>query len=157
MYCSKNIASTNDCGGIYICHEGGRNFCVPLGTKTEELLNALIKTFNGQLNRPYYVKSSLPAKPIFGLMRLNGSHFSNMKNSHRELFIEIVDHYTGLQLIFDTESMKKDTFPVHIYIHNDQHVLRIHCNDIVTEIYIDSESIVNETVNSFKCAYSRDE
>ena len=158
MYYSKPITSTNDCGGIHICDEGGRNFLVPLGTKTEDLLNTLIKTFNGQLNRPYYVKSSLPAKPIFGLLRLNDQHLNNMKSSHRELFIEIVDHYTGLQVIFDTESTSNDIdYPVHIYGHNTQHVWRIHCNDVVIEIYVDSESILNETVESFRFAYRRDE
>lgn len=156
MYYSKPITSTKDCGEIYICDEGGRNFLVPLGTKTEDLLNTLIKTFNGQLNRPYYIKSSLPAKPIFGLLRLNDQYLNNMKSSHRDLFIEMVDHYTGLQVIFEDTLITTD-YPVHIYGHNDGHVWRIHCNDVVTEIYVDAESIVNEIVESFRFAYRRDE
>jgi hypothetical protein len=158
MYYSRPITSTKDCGGIHICDEGGRNFLVPLGTKTEELLDTLIKMFNGQLDRPYYVKSSLPAKPIFGILRLNNPLFNNMKDSHSELFIAIVDHYTGLQVIYEDGTGKcTSEHPVHIYGHNDGHVWRIHCNDIVSEIYVDSESIVSETVESFRWAYRRDE
>ncbi len=159
MY-SRPIASIEDCGGMHICHEGGLNFLVPLGSKTKELLNTLIKIFNGQLNRPYYVKSSLPENPIFGVLRLsdNDPHFFAMKDSHRELFIEIIDHYTGLQIVFDDATGKCTTeHPIHIYGHNDEHVWRIHCNDIVTEIYVDSESIVKETIESFRWAYLRDE
>ncbi len=157
MYCSQPITSINDCGGIHICDEEGRNFLVPIGPKTEEVLNTLIKTFNGQLDRPYYVKSALPKNPIFGIVRLNDSHFLSMKKSHRDLLEMILDHYTGLQVIFeDCNSITVD-YPVHIYGHNAEHVWRIHCNDIVTEIYVDAESIVNETINSFKFAYRRDE
>ncbi len=158
MYCSRPITSTKDCGGIHICHDEGRNFLVPLGTKTEELLNTLIKMFNGQLDRPYYVKSSLPTNPIFGVLRLNDRLFNDMKDSHRELFIEIVDHYTGLQIVFDDGTGKSTTeYPVHIYGHSDGHVWRIHCNEIVTEIPVDAESIVQETINSFRWSYHRDE
>jgi hypothetical protein len=161
MYHSQPIASINDCGGIHVCDEHGHNFLVPIGPKTTELLNTLINTFSGQLDRPYYEKSALPEKPIFGIVRLNDLHFSNMRDTHRELFMNILDHYTGLQVIFDTESMGtgmlKDPFPVHIYGHDDGHVWRIHCNDIVTEIYVDAQSIVNETVEAFKWAYCRDE
>jgi hypothetical protein len=156
MYYSRPITSTEDCGGIHICSESGRNFLVPLGTKTEELLNTLIKMFNGQLNRPYYVKSAQPKNPIFGVLRLNDPHFLQMKKSHRDLFEMIVDHYTGLQLIFDTDKSTNE-HPVHIYGHNADHVWRIHCNDIVTEIYVDAESIVQETIESFRFAYRRDE
>jgi hypothetical protein len=158
MYSNRSITSTVDCGGIHICDNEGDNFLVPLGTKTEELLNTLIKTFNGQLDRPYYVKSALPNNPIFGIIRLNDPHFFDMKDSHRELFIQIVDHYTGLQVIFeDGSGMLKGTFPVHIYGHNAEHVWRIHCNDVVTEIYVDAKSIVDETIKSFRFAYRRDE
>ncbi len=158
MYCSKPIASINDCGGIHICDEEGRNFLVPIGTKSEELLNTLIKIFNGQLDRPYYVKSALPNNPIFGIIRLNNLHFSDMKDSHRELFMNIMDHYTGLQVIFDDGTgMYKEPFPVHIYGHDDGHVWRIHCNDVITEIYVDAKLIVDETVDAFKFAYRRDE
>lgn len=157
MYYSRPITSTEDCGGIHICDEAGHNFLVPLGTKTEELLNTLIKMFNGQLDRPYYVKSAQPKNPIFGVLRIsdNDPHFFAMKESHRELFIAIVDHYTGLQLVFGNESARDH--PIHIYGHNDGHVWRIHCNDIISEIYVDSESIVKETVESFRWAYRRDE
>ncbi len=157
MYCSQPITSINDCGGIHICDEEGRNFLVPIRPKTEELLNTLIKTFNGQLDRPYYIKSALPKNPIFGIVRLNDSHFLSMKKSHRDLLEMILDHYTGLQVIFEDCNSTTVDYPVHIYGHNDSHVWRIHCNDIVTEIYVDAESIVNETVDSFKWAYRRDE
>ncbi len=155
MYCSQPITSTKDCGGIHICDEHGINFMVPLGTKTTELLNTLIKMFNGQLDRPYYIKSAQPQNPIFGIVQLNDPAFVTMKKSHRELFTMIVDHYTGIQIVFDTESVID--YPVHIYGHNDGHVWRIHCNDIVTEIPVDSMGIVQETIESFKFAYRRDE
>ncbi len=157
MYCSKPITSIEDCGGIHICAENGTNFLVPIGTKTTELINTLIKTFNGQLDRPYYVKSGLPKNPIFGILRLNDSHFLSMKNSHRDLLEMIMDHYTGFQVIFeDCNSISVD-YPVHVYGHNVDHVWRIHCNDVVTEISVNAESIVNEIVDSFKWAYRRDE
>jgi hypothetical protein len=149
--------SIEDCGAIHICGETGINFQVPIGTKSTELLNKIINIFNGQLDRPYYVKNALPKNPIFGIIRLNDSHFLSMKKSHRNLLEMIFDHYTGFQLIFeDTNSISVD-YPVHFYGHNSEHVWRFHCNDIVTEIYVDAESIVNETIESFKFAYRRDE
>ncbi len=154
MYSSQPITSTKDCGGIHVCDENGDNFLVHLGSKTEELLNTLIKMFNGQLDRPYYVKSSQPQNPIFGVVILNDQHFNDMKASHRSLFIEIVDHYTGLQVLFNTESRED---PVHIYGHNVGHVWRIHCNDIVTEIPVNSIEIIQEIVESFRWAYRSDE
>lgn len=157
MYSSCTISSIEDCDGIHICDENGINSLIPLGMKTIELLNTLIKTFNGQLNSPYCVKSALPKNPIFGIIRLNDPHFLHMKESHRNLFIEIIDHYTGLQVIFDNDNSISVNHSIHIYGHNDQHVWRFHCNDIVTEISVDAESIVQETVDSFKWAYRRNE
>jgi hypothetical protein len=156
MYCSQPIVSTKDCGDIHICGEDGLNFLVPIGVKTEEVLNTLIETFNGQLDRPYYVKSSLPKNPIFGVLRLNDPYFIAMKKSHRDLFTMIMDNYTGFQVIFEDNSTNID-YPIHIYGHNVDHVWRIHCNDVVTEILVDAKSIVNETIEAFKFAYRRDE
>ncbi len=155
MYSTDSITSTADCGSIHICGED-RNYMVTLGKKSTLLFDTLIQLFNGQLNRPYVIKSLLPQKPAFGIIRLNDSNFLNMKKSHRDFFTMLVDHYTGLQVIYEDDESKID-YPVHIYGHNAEHVWRIHCNDIVTEIYVDAKSIVDETFESFWFAYQRDE